>query len=81
LLSIHVWPEVTDAKTLPDLRRLGGFFAPLQHGARRLSVSLSEEVEMTWLCSPDCYGQAIELVCCFTTVIAAIASFLFAARV
>ena len=29
---------------------------------------------MTWLCSPDCYGQAIELVCCFTTVIAAIAS-------
>ena len=36
---------------------------------------------MNWFCSPDCYGQAFELVCYFSTIIAAFASFLFAARI
>ena len=32
---------------------------------------------MNWFCSPDCYGQAFELVCYFSTIMAAVCEFSF----
>jgi hypothetical protein len=38
------------------------------------------EMKMEWLVSPESYQQAFEMVCCFFTMIAIFASYLFAMR-